>query len=100
MAISLSKEKKTNFLSFLEEIIKGDPLECAKWIYKVSMREDRYLRENSDQDQNPYEMQSYFNDLNTMFEGVHKTALESLQGLEVLSEMLRVVRNHNVKLDG
>ena len=26
MAISLTKEKKSNFLHFLEEIIKGDPL--------------------------------------------------------------------------
>ena len=37
MAVCLSKEKKTKFLNFLEEIIKGDPLECAKWIYRVSM---------------------------------------------------------------
>lgn len=22
---------------FLQEIIKGDPLECAKWIYTVSL---------------------------------------------------------------
>ena len=35
-----------------------------------------------------------------MFERVHKTTLESLQGLEVLKEMLGVVRNHNVKIDG
>lgn len=37
MAISLTKEKKSNLMHFLEEVIKGDPLECAKWIYKVSM---------------------------------------------------------------
>ena len=37
MAISLTTEKKSNLINFLEEVIKGDPLECAKWIYKVSM---------------------------------------------------------------
>ncbi len=38
MAVSLTPEKKKNFSNFLEEIIKGDPLECAKWIYRVSMQ--------------------------------------------------------------
>ena len=35
-----------------------------------------------------------------MFKRVHLTALESLQGLTVLREMLDVVRQHNVKIDG
>jgi predicted unusual protein kinase regulating ubiquinone biosynthesis (AarF/ABC1/UbiB family) len=36
MAVRLTKEKKKNFQNFLAEIIKGDPIECAKWIYRVS----------------------------------------------------------------
>ena len=35
-----------------------------------------------------------------MFKRVHLTALESLQGLEVLKEMLEVVREHDMKIDG
>ena len=36
MAIRLTEAKKKNFQNFLAEIIKGDPVECAKWIYRVS----------------------------------------------------------------
>lgn len=42
----------------------------------------------------------YFNDLHEMFQRVHQTALDSLQGIVVLKEMLDVVRKHNIKIDG
>lgn len=80
MTVSLTPEKKKNFTMFLEEIIKGDPLECAKWIYRVSLVNGAPLKEN--------ENMIYFNDLHDMFQRVHKTALDSLQGIEVLREML------------
>ena len=35
-----------------------------------------------------------------MFKRVHLTALEHLQGLDVLKEMLNVVRDHDMKIDG
>lgn len=35
-----------------------------------------------------------------MFQRVHKTALDSLQGIEVLKEMLEVIRKHDIKIDG
>ena len=47
-----------------------------------------------------YENKKYFDDLLVMFKKVHLTTLESLQGLTVLREMLDVVRQHNVKIDG
>ena len=92
MAVSLTEEKKKNLQHFLEEVIKGDPLECAKWIYRISMIDGKPLVEN--------ENKKYFDDLLVMFKKVHLTALESLQGLTVLREMLDVVRQHNVKIDG
>ena len=92
MAVSLTEEKKKSLLSFLEEVIKGDPLECAKWIYRVSLYDGLPLKE--------FQNKIYFDDLLTMFKRVHLTALESLQGLDVLKEMLEVVRVHNMKIDG
>jgi predicted unusual protein kinase regulating ubiquinone biosynthesis (AarF/ABC1/UbiB family) len=35
-----------------------------------------------------------------MFRRVHKKTLDSLQGIEVLYEMLDVIRDHNMKIDG
>lgn len=35
-----------------------------------------------------------------MFARVHQTTLDSLQGIVVLKEMLGVIRNHNMKIDG
>ena len=67
MAVSLTEEKKKSLLSFLEEVIKGDPLECAKWIYRISLKNGLPLQEQ--------ENQLYFNDLFEMFKRVHKTAL-------------------------
>jgi predicted unusual protein kinase regulating ubiquinone biosynthesis (AarF/ABC1/UbiB family) len=92
MAVSLTEEKKKNLSGFLEEIIKGDPFECANWIYKVSLLNGQPLKEN--------ENAMYLNDLVTMFKKVHLTALESLQAMEVMKEMLEVVRHHNMKIDG
>lgn len=35
-----------------------------------------------------------------MFRRVHKTSLESLEGIVVLKEMLEVIRKYNMKIDG
>lgn len=68
MAISLTEVKKKDLQNFFEVIIKGEPLECAKWIYHVSMKKNGLpLTEN----ENP----KYFDDLQVMFKRVHQTAL-------------------------
>ena len=46
MTVSLTQEKKTSLLSFLEEVIKGDAIECAKWIYRISLKNGTNLKEN------------------------------------------------------
>lgn len=35
-----------------------------------------------------------------MFRRVHQTSLESLEGIVVLKEMLNVIRDHDMKIDG
>jgi aarF domain-containing kinase len=35
-----------------------------------------------------------------MFKRVHLTTLASLQALDVMKEMLEVIRSHNMKIDG
>jgi predicted unusual protein kinase regulating ubiquinone biosynthesis (AarF/ABC1/UbiB family) len=45
MAIKLTKEKKDSFQSFLSEIIQGNSLECAKWIFKISKYDGKLLIE-------------------------------------------------------
>ena len=36
MVIHLTRQKKESFQKFLEEMIKGDPIKCAKWVYDFS----------------------------------------------------------------
>jgi hypothetical protein len=70
MTIQLSKQKKQYFTSFLKEMIKGDPLGSAQWLYKISIKNGEYLKEN--------EAQAYMEDLVSMFKKIHLKTLESL----------------------
>lgn len=92
MVLRMSKEKKLKFQNFLAEIIKGDATECAKWIYRISEYKGVRLKE--------FENKEYLDALEVMFKRVHQTTLDSLQGITILLEMLAVIRDHNMKIDG
>ena len=61
-------------------------------IHKIS----KYAGELLEEDQFPH----YMKDLEDMFTLVKKVQLENLKGIDVLSGMLTVIRNHRMKLDG
>lgn len=68
MVIQLTKEKKRSFQQFLEEVLRGDPKQCALWIHRISKFRGQDLGSN--------DKPEYLQDLEDMFREVHKTKLE------------------------
>ena len=92
MVIELEKDKREYFISFLSEVIQGNPSKCAHMIHKISKYSGVLLQE----DEHP----KYKQDLEEMFRMINKVELQKLQGLDMLSGMLSVIRKHRMKLDG
>ena len=63
-------------------------------IYNISLIGDKPLKDYKEI------KKQYLADLEDMFSIINKTDLADLQGIDVLSGMLRVVRKHNLKIDG
>lgn len=61
-------------------------------IHKISKYAGKLLEED--------EFPKYLKELEDMFTLVKKVELEKLQGIDVLSGMLTVIRNNRMKLDG
>jgi predicted unusual protein kinase regulating ubiquinone biosynthesis (AarF/ABC1/UbiB family) len=94
MVIKLNESKKKAFRAFLHEVLKGDPQECARMIYNLSLKGGKQLQDIS----TFYE--GYLKDLEAMFSIVSKTDIADLEGIDVLHGMLRVIRKHKMKIDG
>ena len=92
MVIELEQNKREYFINFLSEVIQGNPRLCANMIHHISKYSGELLKAE--------EFPEYLSDLEVMFSLIKKVELQNLQGLDVLSGMLRVIRKHRMKLDG
>ena len=67
MVIKLEEKKRHYFISFLSEVIQGNPTECAKMIHRISKYGGKLLEDS--------EYPVYFQDLEEMFTLIRKCSL-------------------------
>lgn len=92
MVIQLNERDKKNFVNFIKSVIEGRGELCAEMIYNLSNFEGKKILVGKFDD--------YFNQLKECFSVLNTQSLQDVQGMNVFVDMLTIIRQNRMKLDG
>jgi aarF domain-containing kinase len=92
MVIQLNERDKKNFVNFIKSIIEGRGELCAEMIYNLSNFEGKKIIVGK--------FDNYFNQLKECFSVLNTQTLHDVQGMHVFVDMLTIIRQNRMKLDG
>lgn len=92
MVVQLTDRDKKNFVNFIKSIIEGRADMCAEMIYNLSNFEGKKIMEGR--------FESYYKQLLKCFSILNNQALADLKGINLFGEMLQIIRENRMKLDG
>lgn len=92
MVITLNEKDKKNFVNFIKSVIEGRGELCAELIYSLSNFEGKKILGGK--------FESYHKQLTDLFSVLNNQALDDLQGMHIFIDMLTIIRENNMKLDG
>lgn len=92
MVIQLNERDKKNFVNFIKSCIEGRGELCAEIIYSLSNFEGKKIIGGK--------FDNYLNQLKECFSVLNQQTLAEVQGMNVFVDMLTIIRQNRMKLDG
>jgi len=92
MVITLNEKDKKNFVNFIKSIIEGRGEICAELIYSLSNFEGQKILGGT--------FEKYHKQLTDLFSVINNQGLDNLQGMDLFIDMLTIIRQNKMKLDG
>lgn len=82
-------------MSFIQSFIMQEPDQCAQMIYSLSLyKGHKIINESLDK------YKSYYQDLKDLFKEIKNKPLKSIDGTKLFKNMLDLIRESKMKLDG
>ena len=95
MVIKLDEKDRYNFINFIKSVIEGRGSRCAEMIYSLSNFQGKKIMGEVGE-----RFQDYYQQLIDCFSVLDGQELDDLKGIELFREMLSIIREHRMKLDG
>ena len=96
MVIKMDDEDRNNFINFIRSVISQDPESCAKMIYSLSINQGHKIV----QQPSNHQFRNYYRSLYELFSILERIELKQLDGTKLFKDMLDLIRNYSMKLDG
>jgi predicted unusual protein kinase regulating ubiquinone biosynthesis (AarF/ABC1/UbiB family) len=93
MVVELDKQDKKNFSKFIKAVIECRGNDCAEMIFNLSNYEGHKVKRND-------KFENYHEELKNCFSRLNNSTYSQLEGMVLLWDMMRIIRENKMKLDG
>ena len=93
MVVELNQKDKQNFSKFIKSVIQCRGNDCAEMIFSLSNYEGQKITNNGKFD-------NYHQQLTQCFSRLNHSTYSQLEGMVLLWDMMKIIRQNKMKLDG
>lgn len=94
MVVQLNEVDKQNFSRFIKSVVECRGNDCAEMIFSLSNYEGVKIT------QKRQKFNSYHKELTECFSRLNNSTYSQLEGMALLWDMMRIIRENKMKLDG
>ena len=92
MVVELDQQDKQNISKFIKSVIECQGNDCAEMIFSLSNYEGKKVKKEK--------FESYHKELTNCFSRLNSSTYSQLEGMVLLWDMMRIIRENKMKLDG